>query len=195
MNTQKWYNKKPTWGYILIVVALFAITAIAEYMMGRVIICECGTIRLWIGELNTPEGSQHISDWYTFSHIIHGFIFYWFFRLISKKKWPIWLCFVAAVAVEAGWEIIENSTFVINRYNETTISLKYYGDSILNSIADMVFMALGFLMAKKMPVWLTITLIIVMEIGVGYMIRDNLLLNVIMLVYPVEAIKAWQMAL
>jgi hypothetical protein len=192
METTHWYNKIPTWGYVLISVGLLLLTVVVEYMQGHVFISKSGFIALWVGELNTSEGSQHISDWYTFSHIIHGFVFYWFLRLISRKKWPLWLCFVLAFGVEVGWEILENSPIIINRYREATISLEYYGDSILNSICDILFMALGFFLAKKLPVWVTITLIILMEIGVGYFIRDNLTLNILMLIYPLESIRTWQ---
>jgi hypothetical protein len=195
MNTEKWYNRIPTWGYIAISLSILLITAVIEYFQGHVLISKSGYVTFWVGELNTSEGSQHISDWYTFSHIIHGFVFYWFFRMISRKKWPVWLCFVLALGVEAGWEILENSPIIINRYREATISLDYYGDSILNSLSDIAFMALGFVLARKMPVWVTISLIILMEIGVGYFIRDNLILNIIMLVYPLDAIKAWQSGL
>ncbi len=156
-------------------------------------ICKCGYIRFWEAKINSSENSQHISDWYSFSHIIHGFIFFWFFRLISRKKWPIGLCLVLALGVECSWEILENSSFIINRYREATISLDYFGDSILNSVCDILFMVLGFFLAWRMPVWLTILLIIVMELGVGYMIHDNLTLNIIMLIHPFEAIKQWQM--
>jgi hypothetical protein len=195
MNTEKWYNRIPTWGYVLISLGILLLTAIIEYMQGHVFISKSGFVTFWVGELNTPEGSQHISDWYTFSHIIHGFVFYWIIRLISRKKWPIWLCFVLALGIEVGWEILENSPLIINRYREATISLDYYGDSILNSICDVLFMALGFVLARKLPVWVTVTLIVLMEIGVGYFIRDNLILNIIMLVYPLEAIKTWQSGL
>jgi hypothetical protein len=195
METTRWYNRIPIWGYVLISILIVVLLAVIQYFQGHVFISKSGKVFLWLSELNTSEGSQHISDWYTFSHIIHGFIFYWFFRMISRKKWPIWLCFLLALGVEVGWEILENSPLIINRYREATISLDYYGDSILNSICDVLFMALGFFLARKFPVWLTIALIVVMEIAVGYYIRDNLTLNIIMLVHPFETIKAWQSAL
>jgi hypothetical protein len=186
-------NKIPLWVYILIGAGIIALAALLEYEMGRILICKCGYIKLWQGEVNSSENSQHISDWYTFSHIIHGFVFYYFFRLISRKKWSTGLCLTLAIIVEAAWEVLENSSFIINRYRETTISLDYYGDSILNSVFDMVFAVVGFFMAAYLPVWLIIVLILIMELGVGYMIRDNLTLNIIMLIYPFDAIKHWQM--
>lgn len=192
MNTEKWYNKIPTWGYVLIAFGIVIITVLIEYFQGHVFFSKTGVLRFWVGELNSADGSQQITDWYTFSHIIHGFIFYWILRLITKNKLPIWMYFVLAVAIEAGWEILENSPLIINRYREATVSLEYYGDSILNSICDILFMALGFLAARRFPIWLSIILIVLMELGVGYFIRDNLTLNIIMLIYPLDVIKEWQ---
>jgi hypothetical protein len=166
---------------------------VVMYFQGHVFICKCGTVKFWLSALNTSEGSQHISDWYTFSHIIHGIIFYWFFRTISRKRWPVALCLMLALGVEIGWELLENSPLIINRYRETTISLDYFGDSILNSVCDVVAMVIGFFIARKSPVWFSIALIIFLEIYVGYVIRDNLTLNIIMLIYPFQAIRQWQM--
>jgi hypothetical protein len=188
----KWYNKIPLWGYMLMALGVIAIAATILLAMGRVPICQCGTIKLWLGDINTSEGSQHISDWYSFSHIIHGIFFYWFFRTISRKKLPIGLCLLFAVGVEAGWELLENSPLIINRYREGTIALNYYGDSVLNSVCDILFCVLGFFLAAYLPVWATISLVIAMELGVGYAIRDNLTLNIIMLIHPFEFIKNWQ---
>ncbi len=177
--------------------ALFVLLgAVAALLwMGREAICKCGSIKLWHGVTMSSENSQHISDWYTFSHIIHGFIFfgaiYGVFRLLKKPLHMGWALFVATV-IEAAWEIFENTDFVINRYRETTISLDYYGDSVLNSACDIGAMWLGFWMASKLPWKVTVALALAMELAVGAIIRDNLTLNVIMLIYPLEAIKAWQ---
>jgi hypothetical protein len=186
-------NKLPLWVYFLITLSIIAIAGFIEYSMGHVVICKCGTVKLWQGVVNSSENSQHISDWYSFSHIIHGMVFFYFFRLISKKRFSIGLCLLLAIFVEASWEVFENSNFIINRYREATISLDYFGDSILNSVCDMLFAVIGFFLAAYLPVWLIIFLIIFMEIWVGYMIRDNLTLNIIMLIYPFESIKHWQM--
>lgn len=182
-------NKK----WLLIALVLLAIQAVALYFLGHVWICKCGYIKFWHGVTYSPENSQHLSDWYSFSHIIHGFVFYWLAWFIGiKKKWGVAAAFLAALTVESAWEIFENTDLVINRYREVTISLDYYGDSIINSAMDTLFMVLGFWWAYKMPVWSAIVLVVAMELFVGWYIRDNLALNVIMLIHPFDFILKWQ---
>lgn len=178
--------------YILIGLALILLSGFVLYFMGQTPICKCGYVKLWHGVVFSSENSQHLSDWYTFSHIIHGFAFYGLTWLIFRKRLPLGPLFIMAVIVEAGWEIFENTDMVINRYREVTISLDYYGDSILNSVADQLAMVVGFFLAYKLPVKITIFLTILMEVVVGYYIRDNLTLNIIMLLYPLDSIKDWQ---
>ena len=180
--------------WLAVVIALLAAQAITLYLMGRVPICTCGYVKLFEPGVNTPGNSQHIADWYTPSHIIHGFLFYGLGWLVMRNK-GIGPRLTLAVIIEAAWEILENSPIIINRYRDSTAAVGYSGDSILNSVMDNVAMIIGFAFAARMPVWLTVLVAIGFELLTGYIIRDNLTLNVLMLVWPVDAIKAWQAAL
>ena len=165
--------------------------------MGRVPICTCGSIKLWWGVVQSSENSQHIADWYSFSHVIHGLLFYFFAHLLWRR-WglfggrPAAWALPIAVAFEAFWELLENSPLIIDRYRAVTVSFGYSGDAVINSLADIGFMALGFWIASKLPVWASMTMAIAFELFTLAMIRDNLALNVLMLVWPLDAVRQWQ---
>lgn len=163
-----------------------------ELAMGRVPWCTCGTIKLWYGLADGPETSQQLTDWYTPTHVIHGFLLYG----AARFAWPSWSVasrLVAAMSVEGLWEVIENTPLIIDRYRAATVSLGYQGDSVLNSLSDSLACLLGFCLAGRLPRRITIGLALSSEIFLGLMIRDNLTLNILMLLYPADAIRRWQM--
>jgi hypothetical protein len=177
----------------LIVAGIILAAALALYLMGHPLICKCGYVKLWHFDVVSAENSQHLIDWYTPSHLIHGFLFYGVLWLLSRfVPLSFAMRLILAVAIEAAWEVIENTDFVINHYREMTISLDYYGDSVINSVSDILVMVLGYFMAARLPVWLTVTIAIALELFVGAMIRDNLTLNVLSFVWPVDAVLNWQ---
>lgn len=179
---------------LLAALALIVLTAIILLAMGRVPICTCGEIKLWTADVSSSDNSQHISDWYTPSHIIHGMLFYGLFHLLTPRLSMGWRA-VGSIFIEAAWEIVENSPWIIDRYREGTIAVGYTGDSVLNSVFDVLWMLVGFWLALRLPVWVTVLLAIAMELVALAVIRDNLTLNVLMLVWPVDAIREWQQAL
>lgn len=182
-----------TRAHIAAVFGLIAAQAAMLYLMGQSLICKCGYVSLWHFEVMSAENSQHLVDWYSPSHIIHGFIFYWLLWLLSRWiPMSFGIRLILAVVLEASWEILENTDFAINRYREGTIALDYYGDSVINSVMDTLFMIAGFLLAARLPEWLTVTIAVALELFVGAMIRDNLTLNVIMFLWPLDAVLEWQ---
>lgn len=183
---------------VAIPVLLTAAMAAILYGMGRLPICACGRVKLWHGVIQSPENSQHLTDRYTFSHVIHGFLFYFalwaVFRLAGRPA-RLGLRLAVATLLEVGWEILENTPTVIERYRSEATAQHYVGDSILNSASDVAAMTLGFLLASGLPAWLIVSSALAMEIGVGYMVRDNLVLNIIMLVHPLDIVRQWQAGL
>ncbi len=176
---------------IISIIVVFALVASIELYSGRSPLGPDGKFGWWDGDVWSSENSQRVADAYSFSHIIHGILFYAFLWLVARRL-PLKYRFLAALLIEAGWELLENSPLIINRYREATIALGYVGDSVLNSVCDVGMAALGFLIARFSKIWTSIVLIIVFELGCLFWVRDNLTLNVIMLVHPVESIKVWQ---
>ena len=180
---------------ILATAGVVAATGLVLLWMGRTPICKCGYVKLWHGVVHSAENSQHLIDWYSFTHVIHGVLFYaglWLASRVTGLRMGLGLRLVLATLIEAGWEIVENTDFVINRYREATIALDYYGDSVVNSVADILTMVAGFVLAARLPIGATALLAVTIEVVLAYWIRDNLTLNVIMLLWPLESIKAWQ---
>ena len=176
---------------ILSAIIVFTLVGLVEFFSGRLPLGPDGKFGWWDGNIWGNENSQRVADAYSFSHIIHGILFYAFLWLVMRK-FPLKYRFLVALLVEAGWELLENSPLIINRYREATIALGYMGDSILNSVCDVVMMVAGFIIARFSKIWLSIALVIIFELGCLFWVRDNLTLNVLMLVHPVEPVKIWQ---
>jgi hypothetical protein len=177
--------------YLAVVVALIAIQAMVLLAMGRPPICTCGTIRLWVGTVDSPETSQQLTDWYTFSHIIHGILFYGLLWLVLPRA-PVGLRLALAVGIEVTWEIVENTPMIIERYRQAALAQGYVGDSVLNSLSDTLSMVVGFLLAHRLPAWASVAIVVGLELFTGAMIRDSLTLNIIQLIAPNDTISRWQ---
>lgn len=181
---------------ILSTIIVCAITGLIELYTGRSLFGPDGRFGWWDGNIWGSENSQRVADAYSFSHIIHGMVFYGFLWFIAVKmnlpRFVMKYRFLVALLLEAGWELLENSPIIINRYREATIAQGYVGDSVLNSVSDIGMVIVGFIIARYAKVWMTVLLIVAFEVGCLFWIRDNLTLNVLMLVRPVESIKVWQ---
>lgn len=176
---------------IILALFLLSIQAFALSMFGQPLICKCGYVKLWEGVVLSNGNSQHLTDWYTFSHIIHGFLFYFFAWLLFPRA-PLAMRFLLALGIEVSWEIIENTPMVIQHYREQALSQGYIGDSIINSLSDSITMILGFWAAWRFPWWVIVVVGLGLEIWVAYEIRDNLTLNIVNLIHVFPAIKSWQ---
>lgn len=168
-----------------------AVAVMILQWQGRVVWCQIGDYLPWSWNIWSPHTSQHIIDPYSFTHVFHGVIEFWLIGLIFRKVPMAWRLLIA-VMIESSWEILENSTYIIQRYRESTISLDYFGDSIINSISDILCCATGFVIAYKLRFWRSLALFVITEIILTVAIRDSLIINIVMLVYPIEAIKQWQ---
>ncbi|WP_373490211.1 DUF2585 domain-containing protein [Parasphingorhabdus sp.] len=181
----------------LIALITFAGFALILFAMGRPPICACGTVKLWQAVVQSSENSQHLADWYSMSHVIHGFIFFglgYLLRQSFPKLFPLGVILILSILVEGAWEVLENSPVIIDRYRETTISYGYEGDSIINSMADIAWMIVGVFMASRLSWKVTLAIAVIFELFTAYMIRDNLALNILMLTVPIDSVKDWQAA-
>jgi len=177
---------------LAICAGLMGVAAAALAAMGHPAICKCGYVKLWHASRTDSETSQHLTDWYTYSHILHGIILYWLIGLLAQGRLSVAARLVIAALFETSWEIVENTPFIINRYRAVTISRDYFGDSIVNSMADIAAMIVGFLLAARLPAWVTVALLIAVEVTLLALIRDNLILNIIMLIHPSDWLRQWQ---
>jgi membrane-associated PAP2 superfamily phosphatase len=176
----------------LVATVTLALTVLAERSLGRLVFGPGGRLFLWTSDIWSDAMSQGIADPYSLSHVIHGLAFYWLLWLVASRT-PLGSRAVAALVLEAVWEVLENSPIIIERYREATIALGYYGDSIVNSLGDIAMMAAGFLVASRLPVWASVSVVLGIELGMLVLIRDNLALNILMLLYPIDAVLDWQM--
>jgi hypothetical protein len=197
-ETQERFALRRGWAFLkehrfvlLSSLAVCSALAAIELLNGRSLLGPDGRFGWWDGDVWSSENSQRVADAYSFSHIIHGLLFYGFLWLVARRL-PVKHRFLIALLLEAGWELLENSPLIINRYREATMALGYLGDSVLNSVCDVGMMALGYLFARFTRVRVIVATIIVLEVGCLLWVRDNLTLNVLMLVHPVQSIKAWQ---
>jgi hypothetical protein len=178
---------------VLAAVVAVLLTGAIELGMGRSPLGPDGRFAFWEGNIWSSAQSQRLADPYSFSHVVHGLLFYAILWLVARRM-PARYRFVIAVLLEAGWEVLENSPIIIDRYRAVTIALGYQGDSVLNSMSDVLMMSLGFVLAWRARVFISVAAVLVMEVGCLLWVRDNLTLNIVMLVHPIEAIKAWQMS-
>jgi hypothetical protein len=177
--------------WMLAAAALVALQAFALIGMGHPVVCECARVELWHANPSGPETSQHVTDWYTYSHVIHGFAFYFLLWLVAPRM-PVGLRLALAIGIEAAWEVLENTPPIMERYRQSALARGYFGDSVVNSIFDTFAAVIGFVLARVLPVWASVAIIVVTESFLAYMIRDNLLLNIVQLIHPSDLVSNWQ---
>lgn len=177
--------------YVILFVTLLFLQGAVLLLLGQPAICTCGYVKLWEGMVLSSGMSQHIFDWYTFSHIIHGFVFY-FLLWHFFPKMPFTHRLLLSLGIEITWEIAENTPWVINAYRQQALAQGYTGDSIINSLFDSLSMLFGFLLAWKVPAKITVCVAVFLEFWVGYVIHDNLTINILNFIYPLEFIRRWQ---
>ncbi len=192
MQAAKWSTGISFRACLLLSAGFISLQALILLAMGHPPVCACGTIKLWHGLASSAETSQHLTDWYTYSHVIHGFGFYLLLWLIAPRL-PFGVRLAMAIGLESAWEVVENTPLVMDRYRQSALARGYFGDSIVNSVADTLAAAIGFVLARILPVWATVALVIGTELFTAYAVRDNLTLNIIQLIRQSESISKWQM--
>jgi hypothetical protein len=184
---------KLTWRHGILIALIVLATITIEWWMGRLPFGPDGRFGWFEGDIWSAAQSQRVADPYAVTHLVHGFLFYGLLFLVARRQ-PVTTRLLAAITLEALWEILENSPIVIDRYRAVTIAQGYVGDSILNSVSDIVMAAIGFLLAWRLRVAVSLALVVVAEMLMVYFYRDNLTLNIVMLLWPIDAIREWQMA-
>ncbi len=182
MRTSRW---------VAISLLLIFAQALVLWWLGQPAICECGYVKVWQSAVLSPENSQHLTDWYTLSHVIHGFVFYGVLYLFARRL-PWGMRLALAIGMEVSWEIFENTPYIINAYRETALAQGYTGDSIINSVFDTLAAGAGFLLARRLPWTVTLMLALVLEGIAGWAIRDNLTLNILNFTHAFPWIESWQ---
>lgn len=176
----------------LSMVALFGATAVLLRLEGRLWICSCGTLLMWVGEVCSSNNSQHFFDPYSFTHVLHGFLFFWLIAWLVPRLDSSWQL-VLAIVVEGAWEVFENTNFIIERYRTATAALGYNGDTVVNSLGDILCCTLGFMIARRLGFRRSLIAFVALEFVLILWIRDSLLLEILMLVVPIDVIRMWQM--
>lgn len=174
--------------YLPATIVLLLIVSYILFWMGRPYHSETSQIHLWIGDVFSPEVSQHVFDWYSFTHIAHGLCFYAGLSFLFPS-WSFGTRLLLSVGIEGSWELVENTDYVIEYYRQNTVSVDYAGDTIINSMMDIISMIAGFLWARFSPTWGSVSLFVALEVWLIYWIRDSFLLNIFMFVYPLEFIR------
>lgn len=183
---------KDNWRAGAVVAFILAATVLQLWHQGRVWYCACGHWNPWAGDIWSAHNSQHLFDPYSFTHILHGVLFFWVLSWLFKR-WSFPWRLTLAILLEAIWEVAENAPFIIQRYREATIGLGYEGDSIVNSVSDILCCAAGFILARLLGFRLALAMFVVVEVLLAVVVRDNLTLNILMLLCPIDAVKQWQM--
>ena len=183
-------ERERRWPWLAIAIIVVVSAALLR-LEGRLWICSCGQVWLWAGDTKSAHNSQHIFDPYSFTHVLHGFVFYALLALALPRLPMLWRL-ALSIAIEAAWEVIENSPAIIERYRQATLALGYQGDTVVNSLADLLCCGIGFALARRLGFRRSLAVFVLTEAILIVWIRDSLILNVLMLIYPIEAIKNWQ---